>query len=138
MGSGQSFEEKQKKIDQSFKEKQEKVGEMVESWKDLKCNTLELVEKYRLICVVDAFEDYYKAMKKRTGKNIIMQGPYVCDMVTILIEIQVGKKDMYGSLLDYCLENGDQYFLRTYQRKVTKLQQGLNVWSEEHPCDLKF
>lgn len=131
MGSGQSFEEKQ-----------EKVGEMVKSWKDLNCNTLELVEKYQLFFIVEAFEDYYKAMKKRTGEKIIMQGTYVCEMIKIL-EKMVNERSYEGENLVYydmvTVYKSEQKYYREMERRIKKLKTNLGVSrSKEHPCDLKF
>ena len=142
MGSGQSFEEKQKKIDQSFKEKQEKVGEMVKSWKDLKCNTLELVEKYQLIFIVHAFEDYYKAMEKYKDKDFKIE--YVCGMVKILEKMDQKNYGNYGdeNLVYYYMvtigKDEIKYYLEM-ERRIKKLKTNLGVSrSEEHPCDLKL
>lgn len=131
MGSGQSFEEKQ-----------EKVGEMVKSWKKFDCNTLKLVKKYGLIWVLDAFEDYYKAMKKRTGKNIIIQGTYVCEMIKILGKM-VNEPSYEGENLVYyytvTVDKSEQKYYRERKRRIETLKTNLGVSrAEEHPCDLKF
>lgn len=130
MGSGQSFEEKQ-----------EKVGEMVKSWKEFDCNTLKLVEKYGLIWVVDAFEDYYKAMKKRTGEKIIMQGTYVCEMIKILEKMDERIYDDENLVYYYMVtvDKSEQKYYREMKNRIKKLKTNLGVSrSKEHPCDLKF
>ena len=126
---------------QSFEEKQEKVGEMVKSWKDLNCNTLQLVEKYQLIFIVDAFEDYYKAMKKRTGEKIIKKGTYVCEMIKILEKMDERIYDDENLVYYYMVtiwKDEIKYYLEM-ERRIKKLKTNLGVSrSEEHPCDLKF
>lgn len=109
MGSGQSFEEKQ-----------EKVGEMVKSWKDLKCNTLELVKKYRLIRVVDAFWEYFNTFKTYTGCQ------YMSEMKEILVDMtRKYEKTKTEMLLDYCMSEIRPSYRTEYEEKIKTMVSNL-------------
>lgn len=110
---------------QSFEEKQEKVGEMVKSWKELKCNTLKLVKKYRFIIVVEAFWEYFNTFKTYTGCQ------YMSEMKEILVDMTRKEKYNKETLLEHCMEDQRAAYYTEYEKKIKTMIINLRKLTEE-------